>query len=59
VSVLLSYRLSRQGVTSTGKAVTGRSALTDWDMFLLGAASKLVATGITYPYVSCASPSGS
>jgi len=52
VSVLLSYRLARQGVSSTGKPMMGRSALTDWDMFILGAASKLVATGTTYPYVS-------
>ena len=54
VSVLLSYRLAKQGTTSTGKTIMGRSALTDWDMFILGAASKLVATGITYPYVSYA-----
>ncbi|KAI0265893.1 mitochondrial carrier domain-containing protein [Gloeopeniophorella convolvens] len=25
--------------------------LTDWDFFLLGAVSKLVATGVTYPYI--------
>lgn len=25
--------------------------LTDWDFFLLGAISKLVATGVTYPYI--------
>jgi len=25
--------------------------LTDWDFFLLGALSKLVATGVTYPYI--------
>ncbi|KAI0284873.1 mitochondrial carrier [Russula brevipes] len=25
--------------------------LTDWDFFLLGAVSKLVATGLTYPYI--------
>jgi adenine nucleotide transporter 17 len=58
VSVLLSYRLARQGTTSTGKTIMGRSALTDWDMFILGAASKLVATGITYPYVSHVKYSG-
>jgi adenine nucleotide transporter 17 len=51
VSVLLTYRLSRTGVTPTGKAAMGRSSLSDWDMFFLGAASKLVATGGTYPYV--------
>jgi len=32
---------------------TGRvnQLLTDWDFFMLGAISKLVATGITYPYI--------
>ncbi|KAI0301540.1 mitochondrial carrier [Multifurca ochricompacta] len=25
--------------------------LTDWDFFLLGAISKLIATGLTYPYI--------
>jgi adenine nucleotide transporter 17 len=53
VGLLLSYRLSRKGVTSTGRSgQVGRGALTDWDLFFLGAASKLVATGGTYPYVS-------
>ncbi|KAF5393668.1 hypothetical protein D9757_000045 [Collybiopsis confluens] len=28
-----------------------RRALTDWDFFVLGAMSKLVATSITYPYI--------
>lgn len=53
VALLLSYRLSRSGGTGVGKhAGTGRSSLSDWDMFMLGAVSKLVATGGTYPYVS-------
>ncbi|WRT67504.1 uncharacterized protein IL334_004476 [Kwoniella shivajii] len=51
VSVLLSYRLSRTGATSTGQKALGRSSLSDWDLFFLGAASKLVATGGTYPYI--------
>ncbi|WWD16260.1 hypothetical protein CI109_100686 [Kwoniella shandongensis] len=51
VSLLLNYRLGRQGVTPTGKKALGRSSLTDWDLFFLGAASKLVATGGTYPYI--------
>ncbi|KAK4689127.1 solute carrier family 25 (peroxisomal adenine nucleotide transporter), member 17, partial [Tremellales sp. Uapishka_1] len=49
-SLLLNYRLSK-GVTPTGKRGTGRGALSDWDLFFLGALSKLVATGGTYPYI--------
>ncbi|KAN0140549.1 peroxisomal membrane protein PMP47B, partial [Lactarius tabidus] len=32
---------------------TGRvnPLLTDWDFFMLGAISKLIATGVTYPYI--------
>jgi len=32
---------------------TGRVSplLTDWDFFMLGAISKLIATGVTYPYI--------
>jgi adenine nucleotide transporter 17 len=64
VGVLLSYRLARAGAGVVGatptaamaaagkQAALGRSSLSDWDMFVLGAASKLVATGGTYPYVS-------
>ncbi|KAF8655306.1 hypothetical protein AX16_003203 [Volvariella volvacea WC 439] len=33
-----------------GKANTA-AILTDWDFFLLGALSKLVATSVTYPYI--------
>ena len=51
VDLLLSYRLSRRGMTPMGKAAAGRSSLSDWDFFFLGALSKLVATGGTYPYV--------
>ncbi|ORY22563.1 mitochondrial carrier domain-containing protein [Naematelia encephala] len=52
VSVLLTYRIAKKGITSTGTtAGTGRSSLSDWDMFMLGAVSKLVATGGTYPYI--------
>ncbi|WVF71817.1 hypothetical protein IAT40_006625 [Kwoniella sp. CBS 6097] len=51
VSLLLGYRLARQGATSTGQKALGRSSLSDWDLFILGAASKLVATGGTYPYI--------
>jgi hypothetical protein len=54
VGGLLAYRAVRKGVTSTGSRPggVGRSSLSDWDMFVLGAVSKLVATGGTYPYVS-------
>ncbi|KAK6903325.1 hypothetical protein I203_108590 [Kwoniella mangroviensis CBS 8507] len=52
VSLLLTYRLSRQSTTSTtSQKALGRSSLSDWDLFILGAASKLVATGGTYPYI--------
>lgn len=51
--MLLAYRAAKSGITATGKqGVLGRSSLSDWDLFFLGAASKLVATGGTYPYVS-------
>ena len=45
--------MAKRGITSTGKQ-TGltRGSLSDWDLFFLGAASKLVATGGTYPVVS-------
>ncbi|TFY81880.1 hypothetical protein EWM64_g2129 [Hericium alpestre] len=33
------------------RAVPGGTVLTDLDFFILGALSKLVATGITYPYI--------
>lgn len=52
VALLLAYRLKRTGSTATTKQALGRSSLSDWDMFMLGAASKLVATGGTYPIVS-------
>lgn len=49
----MAYRTAKGGVTASGKVgVLGRSSLSDWDLFFLGAASKLVATGGTYPYVS-------
>ncbi|KAJ7507769.1 mitochondrial carrier domain-containing protein [Mycena galericulata] len=32
-------------------AATAVAVLTDWDFFFLGALSKLVATGSTYPYI--------
>lgn len=53
VGALLAWRIARRGVTPTGGAGgVGRSSLSDWDLFVLGAVSKLVATGGTYPYVS-------
>ncbi|KAK8869479.1 hypothetical protein IAR55_000044 [Kwoniella newhampshirensis] len=51
VSLLLTYRLKSQGTTPIGNKALGRSSLSDWDFFFLGAASKLVATGGTYPYI--------
>jgi len=52
VGVLLAWRIARRGVTPTGKqGGLGRSSLSDWDLFMLGAVSKLVATGGTYPYI--------
>ncbi|GFZ45945.1 hypothetical protein JCM24511_03678 [Saitozyma sp. JCM 24511] len=52
VGALLAWRIARRGVTPTGGAGgVGRSSLSDWDLFVLGAVSKLVATGGTYPYI--------
>lgn len=53
VGVLLAYRLARTGKTATTaqQSSIGRSSLSDWDMFMLGAVSKLVATGGTYPII--------
>lgn len=53
VSLLLSYRASKAGVTPAGSPArtATRSSLTDFDLFILGAVSKLVATGVTYPYL--------
>ncbi|THV08585.1 mitochondrial carrier [Dendrothele bispora CBS 962.96] len=31
--------------------LSGSALLTDWDFFVLGALSKLVATSVTYPYI--------
>ncbi|ADV23371.1 Peroxisomal membrane protein, putative [Cryptococcus gattii WM276] len=50
VTALLKYRLLSHGATPVGKTALGRSSLSDWDFFILGAASKLVATSSTYPY---------
>jgi len=33
------------------QAGRGGALLTDWDFFMLGAISKLIATGVTYPYI--------
>ncbi|KAF8076355.1 peroxisomal membrane protein PMP47B [Lyophyllum atratum] len=40
------HKLRAAGAVGTAVAV-----LSDWDFFLLGALSKLVATGTTYPYI--------
>ena len=40
---------------AAGAAAHAVAALSDWDYFLLGALSKLVATSSTYPYM-CVSP---
>ena len=48
--------------TRQRRALKGASAavavLTDWDFFLLGALSKLIATGSTYPYMCVSSSAG-
>jgi len=48
-NALVSRRTSR--LHAAGAAATAVAVLTDWDFFLLGAVSKLVATGATYPYI--------
>lgn len=35
----------------TAGALTAVAVLSDWDFFILGAISKLVATSLTYPYI--------
>jgi len=37
--------------TARFRAITRAAVLSDWDFFFLGAISKLVATGLTYPYI--------
>lgn len=54
VSALLTWRAKRLPAGSKSGPL-GRSALTDWDLFILGALSKLVATGSSYPIVSSTS----
>nr|ODN91870.1 solute carrier family 25 (peroxisomal adenine nucleotide transporter), member 17 [Cryptococcus depauperatus CBS 7841] len=51
VSLLLGYRIVSRGITPTGTKSLGRSSLSDWDLFMLGAVSKLIATSSTYPYI--------
>ncbi|KAL1694382.1 mitochondrial carrier domain-containing protein [Schizophyllum commune] len=47
---ILIARRTRQRRTLKG-ASAAVAVLTDWDFFLLGALSKLIATGSTYPYI--------
>ncbi|KAG9317660.1 peroxisomal membrane protein PMP47B [Chiua virens] len=47
-NVLIKSRLAR---LPPGQRRAGLAVLTDWDFFFLGAFSKLVATGTTYPYI--------
>ncbi|KAI9462048.1 mitochondrial carrier [Russula earlei] len=56
VNPVLQYTIFEQlknALVRRRRRTTGRTAirLTDWDFFLLGAVSKLVATGSTYPYI--------
>ncbi|PFH46325.1 hypothetical protein AMATHDRAFT_199634 [Amanita thiersii Skay4041] len=48
-NLLISRRTQKLRVT--GAAATAVAVLSDWDFFLLGAISKLVATSLTYPYI--------
>ncbi|KAF9009094.1 peroxisomal membrane protein [Cyathus striatus] len=50
---LKNYLIARRTrrLRALGGAATAVSALTDWDFFVLGALSKLVATSVTYPYI--------
>ena len=49
---LVKGRTERLRAAAAGAAATGAVAvLSDWDYFLLGALSKLVATSSTYPYM--------
>ncbi|KAI9574475.1 peroxisomal membrane protein PMP47B [Boletus coccyginus] len=42
---------SRMAKLPAGRRGSALAVLTDWDFFVLGALSKLVATGTTYPYI--------
>ncbi|KAG6919414.1 hypothetical protein DXG01_006297 [Tephrocybe rancida] len=46
---LIARRTSK--LRAAGAAATVVAVLSDWDFFFLGALSKLVATGSTYPYI--------
>ncbi|KAF8627178.1 hypothetical protein AX15_004496 [Amanita polypyramis BW_CC] len=48
-NILISRRTSKLRVA--GAAATAVAVLSDWDFFVLGAISKLVATSLTYPYI--------
>jgi len=50
---LKNFLISRrtQKLRAAGAVATAIAVLSDWDFFLLGAISKLVATGLTYPYI--------
>jgi adenine nucleotide transporter 17 len=47
-NILISRRTAKSRAAGLATAV---AILSDWDFFLLGALSKLIATSITYPYI--------
>ncbi|KAL4081827.1 mitochondrial carrier domain-containing protein [Scleroderma yunnanense] len=47
-NILVKSRTAKLRARGLSKAV---AALSDWDYFFLGALSKLIATGVTYPYI--------
>ncbi|KAG5637775.1 hypothetical protein H0H81_003276 [Sphagnurus paluster] len=48
-NILVANRTAK--LRAAGAAATVVAVLSDWDFFFLGALSKLVATGSTYPYI--------
>ncbi|KAJ7283681.1 mitochondrial carrier domain-containing protein [Mycena rebaudengoi] len=48
-NILVTRRTAK--LRAAGGLATAVAVLTDWDFFLLGALSKLVATSSTYPYI--------
>ncbi|KAJ3910254.1 mitochondrial carrier domain-containing protein [Lentinula edodes] len=53
VNPVIQYSVFEQlkNILASRRKLRRRGGLTDWDFFVLGAISKLVATSITYPYI--------
>ena len=45
-------RALRAGVGSAGAALGGTAGVKAWEVFVMGAIGKAIATGVTYPYIT-------